>query len=260
MPRKQTVRAYGDRRDDGMMQVAFTLPVPSGDAGDLTALRLVAQMGLDRAEIAHRESLLDGYTRFVIYGSCRYAVEFDPDSPDVRPRITMCADEVDSYVERVIGRKIVVVGASCGSDAHSVGIDAILGLKGFRGDKGLEGFRTFEVHNLGSQVPNECLLTEAIARSADAVLVSQTVTHHGLHRHNLADLIGLARASSRRDDLIMICGGPHVLRAEGEELGFDGSFSVGTTPQEVATFIAQELALRLGVEKAASYAADLAPA
>ena len=51
----------------------------------------------------------------------------------------------------------MVVGACTGSDAHTVGIDAILNYKGYAGDKGLESYKGFEVYNLGAQVENDQL-------------------------------------------------------------------------------------------------------
>ena len=39
-----------------------------------------------------------------------------------------------------------------GTDAHTVGIDAILNVKGHAGEKGLEYYREIRVVNLGAQV------------------------------------------------------------------------------------------------------------
>lgn len=44
------------------------------------------------------------------------------------------------------------LGPGIGTDAHTVGIDAILNIKGFAGEKGLEYYREMTVHNLGAQV------------------------------------------------------------------------------------------------------------
>ena len=52
----------------------------------------------------------------------------------------------------MLRRKLVVVGACIGTDAHTVGIDAILNIKGFAGEKGLEYYREIRVVNLGAQV------------------------------------------------------------------------------------------------------------
>ena len=45
-----------------------------------------------------------------------------------------------------------MVGACIGTDAHTVGIDAILNVKGLAGEKGLEYYGEFNVVNLGAQV------------------------------------------------------------------------------------------------------------
>ena len=48
----------------------------------------------------------------------------------------------------------MVLGACTGSDAHAVGIDAIMNMKGFAGDYGLERYPAFDARNLGAQVEN----------------------------------------------------------------------------------------------------------
>src|SRR3712207_8490286 len=48
-----------------------------------------------------------------------------------------------------VGRRIVVFGACTGTDTHTVGIDAILNMKGYAGDYGLERYPGFEAYNLG---------------------------------------------------------------------------------------------------------------
>ena len=157
----------------------------------------------------------------------------------------MSEDEVERFVEEQIGRRIVVVGASTGSDTHSVGIDAMLNLKGYHGHHGLEGYRTFETHNLGSQVPNSVLLAKAIEVHADAILVSQTVTQQNLHVQNLTELVEMVEAEGRRAQMILACGGPRVTNELAKELGYDAGFSKGTEPQHLATFLARELAARM---------------
>ena len=60
--------------------------------------------------------------------------------------------EVNAAVKRALRRRLVVVGGCIGTDAHTVGIDAILNIKGFAGEKGLEYYRELKVVNLGAQV------------------------------------------------------------------------------------------------------------
>ncbi|MFN2462235.1 MAG: lysine 2,3-aminomutase, partial [Candidatus Velthaea sp.] len=64
----------------------------------------------------------------------------------------MSAKEVNLAIRKALRRKLVVVGACIGTDAHTVGIDAILNVKGFAGEKGLEYLREMAVTNLGAQV------------------------------------------------------------------------------------------------------------
>jgi len=61
-----------------------------------------------------------------------------------------------------IGRPIVIVGAATGTDTHSVGIDAMLKPEGLPRAPWPEGYKAFETHNLGSQVPNSVLVARAI--------------------------------------------------------------------------------------------------
>ena len=124
----------------------------------------------------------------------------------------MTEEEVEAYAQEHVRRPIVVVGASTGTDTHSVGIDAMLNLKGFHGHKGLEGYRAFEAHNLGSQVPNGALVAKAIELEADAILVSQTVTQQNLHIHNLTELVEIVEAEGRRRETILACWGPARLQ------------------------------------------------
>ena len=94
------------------------------------------------------------------------------------------------FIGEKIKRDVVVVGASTGSDAHTVGIDAIIQMKGFHGHFGLERFKNVVAINMGSQVPNEELIAKAKEINADAILVSQTVTQKDIHIKNLTNMNG----------------------------------------------------------------------
>jgi beta-lysine 5,6-aminomutase beta subunit len=239
------VKPYADRLDDGIVQLSFTLPVPHGLAARRAALELAGMMGLQRPEVVHYERLTDGYTYFVMYGHCVHAVDYAALQGEGFELEYMSEDEVEAYAREHVGRPIVVVGASTGTDTHSVGIDAMLNLKGFHGHKGLEGYSGFETHNLGSQVPNGALVAKAIELGADAILVSQTVTQQNLHVHNLTELVEIVEAEGRRRQLILACGGPRVSGELAKELGYDAGFSKGTYPHHLATFLVRELAARL---------------
>jgi beta-lysine 5,6-aminomutase beta subunit len=224
------VRPYGDHLDDGIMQMSFTLPVPDGRPARLAALRLAAAMGLAPA----------------IYGTCAHAVDFLEVSREQPDQEYMSEKEVERFVEERIGRPVVIVGASTGTDTHNVGINAVMNVKGFKGHHGLEAYRGFVTYNLGSQVSNRTLVAKAVDVGADAILVSQTVTQQDLHVDNLADLVALVQAEGIRSRVVLACGGPRISDTLAKDLGYDAGFAKGTLPHHVATFIVRELARRTG--------------
>jgi beta-lysine 5,6-aminomutase beta subunit len=250
------VKPYGDHLGDGIVQMSFTLPVPYGLAARKAAQELAAKMGFEHPEVVHYQELTDGYTYFVMFGEATQTVDYASLSDEGFDVEYMSEDEIEEFAERQIGRPIVVVGAATGTDTHSVGIDAMLNLKGFHGHHGLEGYKAFETHNLGSQVPNSVLVSRAIDLQADAILVSQTVTQQNLHIANLTELVEIVEAEGRRKQMILTCGGPRVSNELAKELGFDAGFSKGTYPYHVASFIVRELAARADDAAAANPTAE----
>jgi len=242
------VKPYADHYGDGIVQLSFTLPVPYGLAARKAAQELAKKMGLDHPEVVHYQRLTEGYTYFVMFGECTCTVDYSSLSVEGFEIEYMSEDEIERFAQERIGRPVVVVGAATGTDTHSVGIDAMLNLKGFHGHHGLEGYKSFQTHNLGSQVPNSVLVAKALDLGADAVLVSQTVTQQNLHINNLTELVEIVEAEGARTQLILTCGGPRVSNELAKELGYDAGFSKGTYPHHVASFIVRELAARLADE------------
>jgi beta-lysine 5,6-aminomutase beta subunit len=152
--------------------------------------------------------------------------------------------ETDEFIRQHIGRKIVVIGASTGTDAHTVGIDAIMNMKGYAGHYGLERYEMIDAYNLGSQVPNDEFIAKAIELKADALLVSQTVTQKDVHIGNLVELIEMLEAEGLRDKLIVACGGPRISHELAKELGYDAGFGMNSYADDVASFIATQMAQR----------------
>jgi len=239
------VRPYADHLGDGIVQLSFTLPVPYGLAARKAAQEWAAKIGFEHPEVVHYQELTPGYTYFVMFAESKQTVDYESLSQEGFDIEYMGEEEIESFAAQRIGRPIVVVGAATGTDTHSVGIDAMLNLKGFHGHHGLEGYKAFETHNLGSQVPNSVLVARAIELRADAILVSQTVTQQNLHIANLTELVEIVEAEGARKQLILTCGGPRVSNELAKELGFDAGFSKGTYPYHVASFIVRELAARI---------------
>jgi beta-lysine 5,6-aminomutase beta subunit len=235
------LRAYGDRDDDGMVQLSFVLPLPPGARAREAAKRFAEQHGLADPLVATMEAAASGFTFFVVYGNSRHSV--DPstlDVPEVRTE-ALSRDDIEHRIKTRLGRKIVLVGACTGSDAHTVGIDAILNYKGYAGDKGLESYKGFEVYNLGAQVENEQLAARARATRADAILVSQVITQRNCHKENARALVEILEKEGWRRDVLLLFGGPRVDHALAVELGFDAGFGPGTKPADVASYLVDRL-------------------
>jgi len=233
------LRAYGDRQGDGMVQLSFVLEIPPSARAREAAKRFAELHGLREALVTTMEPCAEGYTYFVVYGHSNHAIDpTDIDVPEVRTE-ALSRTDIEHRVETRLGRKIIVVGACTGSDAHTVGIDAILNYKGYAGDKGLESYHAFEAYNLGAQVENDQLAERAQALSADAILVSQIITQRNCHKENALALIDLARRQGWRDRVVMLLGGPRIDHKLALELGFDAGFGPGTKPGDVASFLVE---------------------
>jgi len=207
------VRPYGDTTGDGRVQVSFTLPVPFGDEAERAraegaALQLAGKMGLDPAMVVHAKGMGPDFTFFIVYGRVSHLVDLDAVTVAEREFPVLPATEVNLRIRSALGRKLVVVGACIGTDAHTVGIDAILNVKGHAGEKGLEYYREIRVVNMGAQVGVADLVARAMAEHADAVLVSQVVTQRDAHLTNTREMSAAFHSAFGLDRPLLVVGGP----------------------------------------------------
>ena len=239
------IKPYGDTMNDGKTQVSFTLPVPCCPESIEAAKQMMRNMGFENPQIVFYKQLMEGFTFFNCYGNCTHTVDYTTiDVPKV-DSTTMDMHGVDDFVNEHLGRKIVIVGASTGTDAHTAGIDAIMNMKGFAGHYGLERYDSIEALNMGSQVTNEDFIAKGIEMKADVLLVSQTVTQKDVHIKNMIELVEMLEAEGLRDKVILIAGGPRISHELAKELGYDAGFGMNTYADDVASFAAQELDRRI---------------
>jgi beta-lysine 5,6-aminomutase beta subunit len=199
-------------------------------------------MGIDPAMVVHSRAMGEGFTFFVVYGRVNHLVDLDAVTVVERDYPLLSPKEVNAAIRGRLRRKLVVVGACIGTDAHTVGIDAILNVKGFAGEKGLEYYREIAVSNLGAQVDVPHLVERARAVRADAVLVSQVVTQRDAHLRNTRVMSAAFREAypaGRRP--LLVVGGPRFDEGSAADLGVDRVFGKGTTPGEVASFLVHAL-------------------
>ena len=119
------IRPYGDTTGDGMVQLSFTLPIEHSKVAEGAAVQLANKMGMDPALVVHAKPMGEGFTFFVVYGRVNHLV--DPSTVEVveRDYPLLTPKEANAAIKRSMRRRLVVVGGCIGTDAHTVGIDAI---------------------------------------------------------------------------------------------------------------------------------------
>lgn len=238
------VKPYGDTLGDGAIQLSFTLPIPYGEEAREACFQLAKKMGLEEIQIYHMKDLGINYTFFIIYGKLIHSIDFTKIRVPKLETKRMDFYQINEKIKGELKRKMIMIGACTGTDAHTVGIDAIMNMKGFNGEYGLERYPMIDAYNLGSQVKNEDLLQKVIELKADAILVSQVVTQKGVHLKNLTELVELIEAANIRKKVILICGGPRINHETALELGYDAGFGPGTVASDVASFVIEEMIRR----------------
>ncbi len=235
------IKAYGDTYNDGKIQLSFTLPIQKGVEAEEAARIYCSKLGLKDIEVVNMKDLREGFTFFVVYAVADVLVNTDKINVAKIETEEMTYYEINDYIKEKLGYPLTVVGACTGSDAHTVGLDAILNMKGYAGEYGLERYSQFNTYNMGSQVPNEKLIERAVEEQAEAILISQVVTQKNIHVKNLTEFVEILEAEGLRDEFILILGGPRISHELALELGFDAGFGTGTKPNQVASYIAQKV-------------------
>lgn len=240
--KEKFVKPYGDTKDDGIIQMSFTIPLSLPLSREV-AKRVVREMGLVDENIVYEKDIY-GFTFFIIYGKFNKYIDTSKIKIKVEETKKLDYFEIEKIMEEKLDKKIKIIACTLGTDAHTVGLDAIINAKGYNGDNGLERYKGFEILNLGAQIPHEFLLKKIDEFKPNVVLISQTVTQKNIHLKNLTLLSELLEAENLRDKLILICGGYKITPELAHELGYDMGFGANTYPSQVAYYIINEVIKR----------------
>ncbi len=238
---EQKIKPYGDTLDDGIVQLSFTLPVENGERAKKAAELYVSKLNFENVSVVHSRKIADNFTYFVVYARAIPTLDYSKVKATEVKTEQMDFYEVNEVIRERIGRRLSVVGATIGSDAHTVGIDAILSMKGYNRDYGLERYPEINTYNMGAQVSCEALLEKALEVEADAILVSQTVTQKEIHLRNFSEFIELLKGRDLRSRPLLLAGGPRMTNDIAVQLGYDAGFGPGTLPSQVASFIVTKI-------------------
>ncbi|MGH2807321.1 MAG: OAM dimerization domain-containing protein [Actinomycetota bacterium] len=123
------MRPYGDATGDGLVQLSFTLPMEASERARQSALELARKMGFARPQVVHMKGMGADFTFFVVYGATQHTIDPDEIVVEERDFPLLSYQGVNRVLRETLKRPLVVVGACSGTDAHTVGLDAILSMK-----------------------------------------------------------------------------------------------------------------------------------
>jgi beta-lysine 5,6-aminomutase beta subunit len=237
----ELIKPYGDTLNDGIVQLSFTLPVENGARAKKAAELYVKELNFEDISVVHAQKIADGFTCFMVYARAKPTIDSSKVEAKEAEFEHMDYYKINAMIKEEFGREIVVVGATIGHDAHTVGIDAIMNMKGYNMDYGLERYPEIKAYNLGAQVSCEELINAAIKHKADAILASQTVTQKDSHISNFSELTVQLKMAGIRDKIVLLAGGAKVTNEFAVKLGYDAGFGANTVPSQVASFIVTRL-------------------
>ena len=246
---KEMIKPYGDTLNDGIVQLSFTLPIENCERAKKAAEIYVSKLNFENVSVVHAGKIADNFTWFVVYARAKPTLDYSKVKVAEVKIKKMTFYEINEVIKSKIGRRLKVVGATIGSDAHTVGIDAIMNMKGCHRDYGLERYPEIYALNMGAQVSSKALLEKALELNADAILVSQTVTQKDAHIHNFSEFIKLLEKKKLRKKFLLLAGGPRMTNDLAIELGYDSGFGPGTLPSQVASFVVTKILERADSSK-----------
>jgi beta-lysine 5,6-aminomutase beta subunit len=242
----ELIKPYGDTLNDGRMQISFTLPVPNSAKAKKAAEAYLVKLNLEHITIAFSNALSENFTYFVAYASAIPFIDFSTIVSTEAKVNDFDFYEINDLIKQKLKRKVTVIGATIGTDAHTVGIDAIMNMKGYKQNYGLERYPEMKALNLGAQITCDELMAVSLKMQADAILVSQTVTQKDAHIHNFTEFIELLENEGIRERFLVLAGGPRVTNDLAIEMGYDAGFGPGTLPSQVASYIVCSLINKAG--------------
>jgi beta-lysine 5,6-aminomutase beta subunit len=241
---EEMIKPYGDTLNDGIVQLSFTLPVEHSERAIKAAEIYVSKLNFENISVTHARKIADNFTYFVVYARAIPTLDYSAVRVTEVKTKQMTFYEINELIKTKLNRRLSVVGATIGSDAHTVGIDAIMNMKGYNRDYGLERYPEINACNMGAQVSYEELLEKALEIGADAILISQTVTQKDTHLRNFAAFVKLLKRKKLRNRFLLLAGGPRMTNALAAELEYDAGFGPGTRPSQVASFIVTKIVER----------------
>ena len=107
---RRHVRAYGDKSNDGIVQVSFTLPLPRSGLALEAAKQYAAKMGIRDPYVTLAQSVAPEFTFFIVYGRSVHEVDATAITASAQMPAAASREEIDAEIQRRFGRRLVVLG------------------------------------------------------------------------------------------------------------------------------------------------------
>ena len=235
------VRPYGDTTGDGMVQTSFTLPVPPVRRPRAPRCSWPTRWASSPRWSCTATPSTAATRSSSSTAACGTWSTSTPSSSRSAPTRCCRPSEINGAIRSRLNRKMVVLGACIGTDAHTVGIDAILNVKGFAGEKGLEylprdGRDESRRPGDGARArrPGPGRPRRRRPRVPGGHPEGRAPAQHPRAGRRLPRGDGGVRP-------LLVVGGPRFDPAMAADLGVDKVFGRGTTPGEVASYLIHAL-------------------
>jgi len=147
----EMIKPYGDTFNDGITQLAFTLPIENGAKARKAAEIYLTRLNFENPAVAHAEKIANNFTYFVVFARAMPSLDYSTVTASEVQTAELDFYQINNLIKKELNRKMAVVGATMGSDAHTVGIDAIINMKGYNQDYGLERYPEINALNIGAE-------------------------------------------------------------------------------------------------------------
>src|SRR5439155_14289806 len=97
---KHLIRPYGDRKDDGVVQLSFVLPVPASEKAKEAAAQVAKKLGLSDVLVSSMERAGEDYSFFVVYGRTHMQLDYGAIEVPVVEHRKHPFDELNQAIER----------------------------------------------------------------------------------------------------------------------------------------------------------------
>lgn len=218
------------------LELHLSIPqeIKETDIDSLT--KWIQEKELDQLTIDRVEPFGEQKTFVVAHQSVPWEQE-EKDDSDI---YSMSRLQLRTLMEKKFKRKIVVAGASIGSDQLLFDMDRLLTYRGHHDDLGLESYQWMKVHNLRGQTSAEDLLTQLHKVKADVVIIARLNKEGGDHSSDYKKLVNLVCSDKESPKkLVLMCLGSGVDPKAAVSWGYDAGFDSQVRPSYVARSIAK---------------------